>query len=85
MAKTPQAHDKPGHRSHHAQDTGKHDVFDGPRVKRCKTRVLEAPKWNWAAGALHLWRAGKTTISHLKMMFYEAFGYFCRRSVGAGA
>ena len=32
MAKTAQARDKPGHRSHHAQDTGKHDVFDGPRV-----------------------------------------------------
>jgi len=30
MAKTAQAHDKPAHRSHHAQDTRKHNVFDGP-------------------------------------------------------
>ncbi len=32
MAKTAQARDKTGLWSHHAQDTGKHDVFDGPRA-----------------------------------------------------
>ena len=30
MAKTAQARDKTGLWSHHAQDTGKHDVFEGP-------------------------------------------------------
>ena len=30
MAKTAQAHDKPAHRSHHAQDSRKHDIFEGP-------------------------------------------------------
>ena len=30
MAKTPQAHDKPAHRSQHAQDTRKYDVFEDP-------------------------------------------------------
>ena len=32
MAKTAQARDKPAHRSHHAQDTRKHNVFEGPGV-----------------------------------------------------
>ena len=30
MAKTAQTRDKTGLWSHHAQDTGKHDVFEGP-------------------------------------------------------
>ena len=28
--KTARSCDKPGHRSHHSQDFGKHNVFDGP-------------------------------------------------------
>jgi hypothetical protein len=32
MAKTPQARDKPAHPIHHAPDTRKHDVFEGPGV-----------------------------------------------------
>ena len=32
-----------------------------------------------------LWGAGKTTIWHVKVMFYKGFKHFCERSVGAGA
>ena len=54
-------------------------------LKRHKTCVSEAPEWNSAAGAAHLWGARKTAFWHLKVMFYEGFRYFCERSVGAGA
>ena len=38
--------------------------------KRCKTRVSEAPEWNSAAGAAHLWGAGKTAFWHLKVICF---------------
>ena len=54
MAEAAQARDKPAPRSHHAQDMRKHVVLMAQGFKRCKTRVLEAPGRNSAAGAAHL-------------------------------
>ena len=76
LAKTHQARDKTALWSHSAPDSRKHDVFGAQGPKHRKTRVLEAPGWNPAAGARGLWRAGKTTIWHLKVRFYEGFSHF---------
>ena len=42
------------------------------------------PAWPSAARARHLWGAGKTTIWHAKVRFYQGFGYFSESEVGAG-
>ena len=61
-AKTPQARDKSAHQSHHAPDIGKHDVFDAPGTKHCKTRVLEKSGEDTAGGAAQALGEGKTKI-----------------------
>ena len=54
-------------------------------LKHCKTFVLKAPEWNSAARAAQALGLRENDDLALKVMFYEAFGHFCRRSVGAGA
>ena len=39
--KTPQAHDKLAHRSHHVPDMGKHNVFRAQVLEHSKTCVLD--------------------------------------------
>ena len=55
-------------------------------LKHRKTRVLEGSSLAVAsaAGARGLWRAGKTTIWHAKVRFYQGFSYFSESEVGAG-
>ena len=84
MAKTAQARDKTGLWSHSAPDSRKHDFLRGQGAKHCKTRVLGRSRSEPGGGGAALWGLGKTTIWHLKVMFYEGFRYFCERSVGAG-
>ena len=48
----------------------------GQGLKHCKTRVLEGPRLEPGGGGAALWGAGKTTIWHLKVTFYEGSGHF---------
>ena len=50
MAKTAQARDKTGLRSHSATDSRKHDFLRGQGAKRCKTRVLGRPRMEFGGG-----------------------------------
>ena len=46
MVKTPQARDKPAHRSHQAPDIGKHNVFEAPRsLNFVKHMIWRGPGW----------------------------------------
>ena len=53
-------------------------------LKHRKTRVLERSRMAVGGEGAGLWRAGKTTIWHAKVRFYQGFGYFSESEVGAG-
>ena len=49
-----------------------------------KPRVLEGSSMAVGGEGAGLWRAGKTTIWHAKVRFYQGFSYFSESEVGAG-
>ena len=53
-------------------------------LKPRKTRVLERSRMAVGGEGAGFWRAGKTTIWHAKVRFYQGFSYFSESEVGAG-
>ena len=53
-------------------------------LKHRNTRVLEGSSMAVGGEGAGLWGAGKTTIWHAKVRFYQGFSYFSESEVGAG-
>ena len=76
MAKTAHARDKIGLGAIAPQTRENTAFLRAQGLKHCKTHALEGPRLEPGGGGGALWGAGKTTIWHLKVRFYEGSGHF---------